>query len=337
MGDSLPGEALDAAGRSARVKAHARAVGFDLVGVAPTALPEAWERYSRAMDAGYGADMTWLTDNPDMRRDVRRVHPSARSVVMLGVSYADDAPGYLASPPAPDEGYIARYARGKDYHAHVRQMLVRLVRLFADDPALGYASTEHRIFVDTGPVLEKAFAARAGLGWIGKNTLLINRPGGSWYFLAEVLTPLDLAVDEAETDHCGGCRRCLDACPTSAFVEPYVLDARRCIANWTIESADPLSLIDPAQLGQHIFGCDICQEVCPWNRRAEPTAQLPLRARPANIRPKLADLAGLDEAEFKARFPKSAVRRTDGRRLGEVVRLVQARNAAAVDVEGESS
>jgi epoxyqueuosine reductase len=322
--------------RAARVKAHALSVGFDLVGVAPPALPEAWARYSRAMEAGYGAEMDWLTANPDMRRDVRRVHAAARSVVVLGVSYADDAPGYLASPPAADEGYIARYARGKDYHAHIRQMLVRLVRRFAEDPELGYASTEHRIFVDTGPVLEKAFAARAGLGWIGKNTLLINRPAGSWFFLAEVLTPLDLAFDQAETDHCGSCRRCLDACPTDAFPEPYVLDARRCIANWTIESADPVGVIEPDTLGQHVFGCDICQEVCPWNRRAVPTAQLPLRARPDNIRPKLADLAALSEAEFKARFPKSAVRRTDGLRLGQVVRLVQARNAAA-DAEGGSS
>ena len=150
----------DPAERAARVKAHARQCGFDLVGVAPPELPDAWERYRDAMAAGYGADMDWLQADPDMRRDVRRVHPSARSVIVLGVSYADEAPGYLASPPADDEGYIARYARGKDYHAHVRQMLVRLVRRFADDPALGFRSTEHRVFVDTGPVLEKAYA-----GW----------------------------------------------------------------------------------------------------------------------------------------------------------------------------
>lgn len=320
--------------RSARVKAHALACGFDLVGVAPPELPEAWARYASAMAAGYGAEMAWLTSDPEMRRDVRRVHASARSVVVLGVSYADEAPGYLAAPPDPDEGYIAKYARGKDYHAHVRQMLVRLVRRFAEDPELGFASTQHRIFVDTGPVLEKAFAARAGLGWIGKNTLLINHPRGSWFFLAVVLTPLALAFDEPEADHCGSCRRCLDACPTSAFPAPYVLDARRCIANWTIESDRPAEVTDAAQLGQHVFGCDICQEVCPHNRRAEPTDQLPLRARPANIRPKLAELADLDEDAFKARFPKSAVRRTDARRLGEVVKMIRARNAAAAEGGG---
>ncbi|MCA9513987.1 MAG: tRNA epoxyqueuosine(34) reductase QueG [Myxococcales bacterium] len=322
--------------RAARVKHHAREVGFDLCGVAPVALPEAFARYADQMAAGYGAEMGWLFERPELREDARRVWPTARSVIALGVSYASDVPGYRAAPPAPDEGWIARYAQGKDYHAHVRKLLIALVQRFEADPLLPGASTDHRIFVDTGPVLEKAYAQAAGVGWIGKNTLLLNRRQGSWTFLAVVLTPLELALDTPGTDHCGSCRRCLDVCPTDAFPAPYVLDARRCIATWTIESAEPAEVIDPEALGSHVFGCDLCQEVCPWNRKVLPTRQAPLRPRPENVRPKLAALAALDEDAFKARFPKSAVRRVDARRMREVVAIVQ-RRASSPPGEGEES
>ncbi|MGM0574683.1 MAG: tRNA epoxyqueuosine(34) reductase QueG [Myxococcota bacterium] len=320
--------------RSARVKALALEEGFDLAGVATPDAAEAWSRYREAMGRGYGADMAWLTDNPDVRRDVREVHPPARSVVVLGVSYASDVPGYLAEPPGPERGWIARYAQGKDYHHVVRKMLIRLAKRFAADPLLGHDSRAHRVFTDTGPVLEKDFARRAGLGWIGKNTLLIHRPGGSWYFLGVVLTPLDLAVDRPETDHCGTCRRCLDACPTDAFPEPYVLDARRCISYWTIESHDPVRHADPETLGQHVFGCDICQEVCPWNRKAVPSRHASLRPRQDNVRPRLADLAELDDDAFRERFPRSPVRRTDAARMRSVVDLIRRRNARQEDAEG---
>lgn len=315
--------------RAARVKHHAREVGFDLCGVAPPALPEAFGRYAAQMEAGYGAQMGWLVDKPELREDVRRVWPTARSVIALAVSYASDTPGYLAAPPGPDEGWISRYAQGKDYHAHVRKLLVNLVQRFEADPLLPGVSTDHRIFVDTGPVLEKAFAAAAGIGWVGKNTLLLNRRLGSWVFLAVVLTPLELAFDGVTTDHCGTCRRCLDVCPTDAFVAPYVLDARRCISNWTIESHEPAEVIEPEGLGQHVFGCDLCQEVCPWNRKVPPGRHLPLQPRPANVRPKLAELAALDEEAFKARFPKSPVRRVDARRMRQVIDIIEATAAAA--------
>lgn len=314
--------------RADRVKRHARDLGFELVGIAPPRLPEAaFERYRDAMERGYGADMAWLQERPELRRDVREVHPAARSVVVLGVSYASDTPGYLERPPAAGEGWIARYAQGKDYHVHVRKMLVRLVRRFEADPLLGYRSVDHRVFVDTGPVLEKALAQRAGLGWIGKNSLLIHRGQGSWVFLAVVLTPLELAFDAEGTDHCGTCRRCLDVCPTAAFPAPYVLDARRCIAYWTIESHDPAAVIEPAPLGDHLFGCDLCQEVCPWNRRVPPTAHAPLAPRPENLRPALEPLADLDDDAFRARFPRSAVRRTDAARMGQVVAILRQRGA----------
>jgi len=323
-------------------------VGFDLVGIAPPGAGVAWERYVAQMEAGYGAEMGWLTDNAPLRRDVREVWPEARAVVALGVSYASEVPGYLAKPPAEDEGWIARYAQGRDYHRDVRKLLITLAGRFAGDPELGGPSTAHRVFVDTGPVLEKAFAQAAGIGWIGKNTLLIHRgragdtdaagaaagARGSWYFLGVVLTPLELAFDTPETDHCGSCTRCLDVCPTAAFPRPYVLDARRCIATWTIESPEPARVADASALGQHVFGCDLCQEVCPWNRRAEPTRHEALRPRPENVRPKLASLSGLDEAAFRARFPSSAVRRVDARQMSEVVAMIQGRSTDAGGRDG---
>jgi epoxyqueuosine reductase len=315
--------------RSAAVREHALALGFDLVGIAPPAAGVAHERYADAMSRGFGADMDWLRDNPEVRSDVREIHPTARSVVMLGVSYWSDTPGYLEAPPDEGEGWIARYAQGKDYHVVLRRRLIQLVKAFEADPRLGYPSVAHRIFVDTGPVLEKAFAQRAGLGWIGKNTLLLNQDLGSWLFLATVLTPLELALDEAGVDHCGSCTRCLDACPTDAFPEPYVLDARRCIATWTIESHEPSRDIVPEQLGGHLFGCDICQEVCPWNRSPVETSIPSLAPRPENQRPSLATLKGLDEVSFKARFPRSAVRRTDPGRMEQVIDALESNRSGA--------
>jgi epoxyqueuosine reductase len=309
--------------RSEAVHAHARALGFDLVGIAPTDAGEAFGRYSDAMDRGYGAEMDWLKDNPQLRTDVREVHPRARSVVMVAVSYWSDTPGYLEAPPGDGEGWIARYAQGKDYHVVLRRRLVQLVKRFEADPILGHRSVAHRIFVDTGPVLEKAFAQRAGLGWVGKNTLLLSPNMGSWLFLGTVLTPLELAPDAPGIDHCGSCTACLDACPTNAFPEPYVLDARRCIATWTIESKDPAKDIVPEELGGHLFGCDICQEVCPWNSKAVETSIPSLAPRPENARPALATLRDLDADAFKARFPRSAVRRTDPERMTAVIDVLQ--------------
>lgn len=324
-----------AAERAARVKAHARAVGFDLVGVTGTSVPEGYVRYLAAMEAGYGGDMRWLWENPGLREDVRRVWPQARSVIALAVSYASETAGYLAQPPGPNEGWIARYAQGRDYHLVVRKMLVELARRLAGDAELGaIPSQEHRIFVDTGPVLEKAFAQAAGLGWIGKNTLLIH-PGsaeagrGSWYFLATVLTPIELAPDAPGTDRCGTCTRCLDVCPTEAFVRPYVLDARRCISTWTIEAEEPARLIDPARIGQHVFGCDLCQEVCPWNRKVEPTRHRALAPRAENARVALDALDALDEDGFRQRFPKSAVRRVSPHQMRQTIAAIRIGQATA--------
>lgn len=321
--------------RAERVKRLAQECGFDLCGIAPPVHDEAADKYDQAMAAGYGADMAWLKDNAHLRRDPAALHPGTRSIVVLGMSYADSTPGYLEEPPSAEEGWIARYAQGKDYHIYVRKRLIKLVKAFEADPQLGHSSFAHRVFVDTGPFLEKAYAQLGGIGWIGKNTLLLNRTHGSWVFLAVVLTPLELAPDEPGTDHCGSCTRCLDACPTDAFPEPYVLDARKCIATWTIESPNPGRDIVSEQLGQHVFGCDICQEVCPWNRKVPPSRHAPMTPRAANIRPRLDSLVDFDDASFKLRFPASPVRRTDGDRLAEVAQLIIDRNNAR-DLKGGS-
>jgi epoxyqueuosine reductase len=328
--------ALDASGetkpnlvlaRTARVKALAGEIGFDLIGIAPPALPEAFARYTAAMGQGYGADMGWLYERPELREDARNVWPETQSVIVVGVSYASDTPGYLADPPEADEGWIARYAQGKDYHVYVRDRLIRLVKAIAADPLLAHAgpSTAHRIFSDTGPVLEKAYAQAAGVGWIGKHSLMIHKGEGSWFFLGVVLTPLALQPDTPATDHCGSCSRCMEVCPTDAIVRPYVVDARKCIATWTIESPAPAAVIDPEPLGQHIFGCDLCQEVCPWNRKSTPSVHTPLLPREANIRPKLETLHGLSDADFRKRFPKSSVRRVKTHQMTEVIDVIRDR------------
>jgi epoxyqueuosine reductase len=318
--------------RTARVKAITRELGFDACGIAPTDAGEGFLRYLRAMEAGFGAEMRWLYEKPELRRDVREVWPEARSVIALAVSYADPTvPGYVASPPGPDEGWIARYAQGRDYHLVVKKMLVQLAERLASDPLTSmFPSTAHRLFVDTGPVLEKHFAQLAGIGWIGKNSLLIRKHGGSFCFLAVVLTPLELVPDTPHPDHCGTCRRCLAACPTQAFAAPYVLEARKCIATWTIESPNPADVIMPEQLGQHVFGCDICQDVCPWNRRATMTRHEALRPRPENIRPSLASLEGLDDEGLRARFPKSAVRRIKAVQLNQTLGVMRNRRRKVV-------
>lgn len=330
------------ADRSRRVKSLAKAAGFDLVGITTTSVPEFYARYLEAIERGHLADLSYLTDAPHLRKDVRKVWPDTRSVIALAVSYGDPSPSLIDAPPGPDDAWIARYARGRDYHLVLKRMMLRLVRSMVADPLCDQLpTTAHRLFVDTGPVLEKAFAMAAGLGWIGKNTLLIHRghhpaspPGappskaprtvgrGSHYFLATILTPLELAPDAPETDHCGTCTRCLDVCPTNAFPAPYQLDARRCISTWTIEVEDPAAHIDPDTIGPHVFGCDLCQDVCPWNRDPPPPHPA-LAPRPANLKPSLSELASLDDETFTLRFPKSAIRRVTAAHMKTVVSLVR--------------
>ena len=276
---------------AATVKRVARECGFELAGVAraePTGESAAdFARYERWTGRGMAGEMRYLTDRRmELRRDPRSLLPSARSVVCVGKLY-NTAPG-VTDPP------ISRYAWGsRDYHDVLREGLERMVeRLTAVSPF------EYKICIDTAPLLERTYARLAGLGWIGKNTCLINEPMGSWFFLGEILTSLALAPDAPPPDRCGSCTRCIDACPTEALIpdgDSWILDARRCISYLTIELRGPIPEELRAGIGAHVFGCDICQEVCPWNSRA-PLSEEPAFA-PREI-PPLEDLARMTEPEF---------------------------------------
>ena len=246
---------------AARVKAEAGRLGFLACGVAPLGPNPYAEALDRWLQAGFGGTMTYLNRQAKKRKDTRVVDPQAKVAVVVLDRYHDGADHPTAGPP--DRPRIARYARGRDYHDVVGDRLETLATFLK---TVGASHT--RVYVDTGPVPERELARRAGLGWIGKNTMLI-RPGvGSWYFIGVVLTDLDLPADnEFTTDHCGSCTRCLDACPTGAFVEPKVLDATKCLSYQTIEWKQEIPPEIAGRAEGWAFGCDICNEVCPWNER----------------------------------------------------------------------
>ena len=290
------------------VKARALEVGFDRVAVGPAGPAEHAARFDAWLDAGYAGGMGYLARTRVERGDPEQLLPGCRSVVALALAYGprEDDPSWRA---------VSRYARGRDYHDLMRPRLAALVDYLRE--AGGPAITS-RAAVDTSAVLERDLAARAGLGWIGKNTNLIAVGGGSYFFIGTVLTTAALVADGPAADHCGTCTACLDACPTRAFVGPWVLDARRCLAYLTIEHRGDVADEWKPEMREWLFGCDVCQEVCPWNRKA-PSAREPALAPSAPL-PSLEALLEMDEATFRARFRGSAMSRA--RRAG------LARNAA---------
>jgi epoxyqueuosine reductase len=298
-----------------RVAELALAVGFDLAGVARAEATPETRFLSEWLARGYAGEMDYLARRVEERVDPRRLLEGARSVVAVALVYD---PGERA-PASSGSAEIARYAGGDDYHDVMRD---RLRALEAGLALLAPGPVRTRGYVDTGPVLERVFAAYAGLGWIGKNTCLIHPRLGSYLFLGAVVTDLALEPGVREPDHCGSCRACLDACPTGALREPYVLDATRCLSYTTIEARGPIPEDLRAPQGDLAFGCDICQEVCPWNlreRRELPADPLGLRARlrprPEWRRPALAWLLSLDEAAWRAATRRTALRRARFRGL----------------------
>ncbi len=293
-----------------KIKNIARDLGFDPVGVASVDPPQHWAFYQSWLAMGYAGEMGYLGRNLDRRSDVRRILPSAKSILCVGLNYLPESDGHKNG--GHPTGQIARYARGDDYHDVMRDRLFELLsEIQRIEP-----SAEGRVYVDTGPVLERDFAERAGVGWFGKHTCLIDKGRGSWFFLGEIILNLDLEVDRPQLDHCGTCTRCLDACPTDAIVEPYAVDSRRCISYLTIELKGAVPRALRSDLGNWVFGCDICQDVCPWNRKhAEPTSEEAFQARPGLNAPDLVELLHLDQAAFSKRFKNSPIKRAKRRGL----------------------
>ena len=253
--------------------------------------------------------MDWMADTAARRADPCLLWRDTASIIMLGLNYAPDGDA-LATLAQPDAGNISVYARHRDYHDVVKGRLKMLGQwLVGEAGRVGQAGGGIKVFVDTAPVMEKPLAAAAGLGWQGKHTNLVARGHGSWLFLGAIFTTLDLPPDAAETDHCGSCRACLDACPTQAFPAPYLLDARRCISYLTIEHKGHIARQFRVPIGNRIYGCDDCLAICPWNKFAQAGREAKLAARADLVAPSLAMLAGLDEAGFRALFSANPVKR----------------------------
>jgi epoxyqueuosine reductase len=294
---------------AARSKALALEAGFDLFGIARADAPPELAFFAEWVSRGHAGEMAYLTSQVAKRSDLLAAFPWARSVLCVGLQY--DTPRPYSTAASASRGWISRYAWGDDYHDVMKVMLDRVVeRLRAEAGPF-----EARAYVDTGPVAEKAWAAAAGLGAWGKNACLLHPEHGSWFFLGEVVTDLDLPADGPRPDMCGTCTACLDACPTRALVAPYVLDATRCISYLTIEVKGGIPEEHREGVGRHVFGCDICQDVCPWNRKRRHHGGAAFEPRPGAEAPDLAGLADLREEAFRERFQRSPVKRAKRRGL----------------------
>jgi len=291
------------------LKHQAQALGFQLCGICPAVAPPGAPRFDQWLDSGYAGQMHYLSDRREAYRHPRHILEDVRSIVMLALPYATETP----TDPTTGQGRVSRYAWGElDYHDLIRQRLHQL----ADHLRAAVPTATTRGVVDTAPLLEREFAQLAGLGWIGKNTLLLSKHAGSYFFLAALLTDQQLTYDTPHAaDHCGTCTACLDACPTDAFVAPYVLDATRCISYLTIELQDTIPTELRPGMENWVFGCDVCQDVCPWNHGA-PKSEEPSFFPQANSNPlELAELFDLDEPTFRTRFRHTPLWRSHRRGL----------------------
>jgi epoxyqueuosine reductase len=297
------------------VKHAAAQAGFDLCGIAPAADARELEHFPAWIAAGHAGEMKYMEARDDQgelkRSSLARVAPWARSVVVCAINYNTAQP-YSTEVNDPRRGWISRYAWGcEDYHDSVLRRLKQVeAELHRAVPADELTPLTTRAYVDTGPVVERVCAKYAGVGWIGKNTCIINQQKGSWLFLGVILTSLDLAPDLPAPDRCGTCTRCIDACPTDAILAPYHLDSNKCISYLTIEKRGSIPEELRAGMGNQIFGCDICQDVCPWNRKAPATAAPEFQPRPGLVNPALEWLAEMSEDEFRTTFRRSPIRRT---------------------------
>jgi epoxyqueuosine reductase len=289
---------------SQRIKQRALDQGFDKVGIVPaTTLAVEHDRLVEWLDRGYHAEMRWMARDPEMRADPRKVFPEARSVVVVAINYC--TPSKHTDDPAT--GKVSRYAWGDDYHDVVGAKLRSLLAWIQTE----LPGAQGKVCVDIQPLMDKAWAARAGLGWIGKHTNLITTEYGSWVFIGELLLNIELEYEkEVVADHCGSCTLCIDACPTSAITEPYVVDSNKCISYATIELRDPeLPATVAENLEGWVYGCDICQDVCPWNRFEQTSAEPRFLPRDGNVNASLAQLLELTAESYAERFRGSAMKR----------------------------
>jgi epoxyqueuosine reductase len=292
---------------SGQIKEAAQRLGFGIVGISPVKRPPHEQSFADWLRQGFAGELAYLQRTEEQRRDPQKLVPWAVSVVSVGMNYFTSFPRPASSEA---KGWISRYAWGDDYHDLMHRRLESLLAAIRD---LWHGPLEGKAFVDSGPVLERDCAGVAGLGWIGKNTHLISPKKGSWFFLGELFLSIPLAYDRAIRDRCGKCDLCLKACPTAAFVGPYILDARRCISYLTIELKGWMPRHLRPLVGNHIFGCDICQDVCPYNVKAEPTAESAYAPREGLHAPDLIALLSLSQEEFRKRFRASPILRAKRR------------------------
>ena len=286
------------------IKQKAASLGFDLCGIASAESFPELAFLQEWLDRGFAGDMAWMARTRDRRADVRNVVPDARSVIVTGTLYNTDRP-YTEELPS-DVAQLSRYAWGDDYHLVIKS---RLDALLAWMQSSSDAPFDGRAYVDTGPVQERVYAQYAGLGWIGKNTCLINREIGSWLFLGEIICTLPLEPDTQGLEQCGSCTRCLESCPTEALVEPGVLDSNRCLSYMTIELRSSIPEAHRASIGGHVYGCDICQEVCPYNRPAPHSGDAPWQPRSGLDLPRLVDLWRRSDRDLRSLVKGSAMTR----------------------------
>ncbi len=306
---------MAAADLKTAIIARARALGFEAIGFTRARLsPERAEGLREFLAAGRHGDMGWMEAREDQRADPKALWPEAVSVISLGLSYAPEGDA-LENLGRKEVGNISVYARNRDYHDIVKGKLKHLAQFIAG------RGEGVKVFVDTAPVMEKPLAMQAGLGWQGKHTNLVSRAHGSWLFLGEVFTTLEIAPDAPHADRCGSCRACQDVCPTEAFPAPYKLDARRCISYLTIEYAGPIPEELRAAMGNRIYGCDDCLAVCPWNKFAAAGREQKLSHREDLTAPLLAELAALDDAAFRQKFSGSPVKRIGRNRFARNVAI----------------
>lgn len=297
---------------SEQIRETAKLCGFSVCGIAPGHLaPETGQRLHQWLNDGHHGDMIWMETRATQRQTPENLWPDVRSVIMLGMSYAPDADP-MAMADTPDSGRISVYAQGGDYHKTVKKALKQLARWLVET----IPDTQLKVFVDTSPVMEKPLAEAAGIGWQGKHSNIVSQSHGSWLFLGAIYTNMVIETDSKATDRCGSCSACQTICPTNAFIAPYRLDARACISYLTIEHAGPIAHKYRKAMGNHIYGCDDCLAVCPWNKFADSAQRnMAFLPRAELAAPKLADLLALDDAAFRDVFSGSPIKRSGRNRM----------------------